>query len=465
MGQRVSASSRLLGRVLDFCVILLSFQCTYFIISPLLHHAIFRSHGRTYYETFLAMMICWVLSIVFVGEYPVRRLNPFVREVSAVIRINLVGALGFAFVSYALRLELSRMFLAISIIDITVLMLCVRLLLRVALELARANGRNTRTRLIIGSTPSTHDYLNRTIGHPELGLRVIGYLDDQPNGLDADYLGRIEELRNVLKEHRVDAVVLGLVVSHPAFELVIRECELQGVQVELMLDSISSRIANSTLVDGAGGVPFLVIAQTPHTSEQLLLKRATDLLVSWIALVILSPVMLVIAVLIKLDDRGPVFFKQARSGLNGKTFTMYKFRSMRTDAEAIRHKLLHLNEMDGPVFKIKNDPRITRIGRFLRKTSLDELPQFFNVLRGEMSLVGPRPPLPSEVNQYDPQHRRRLSVKPGLTCLWQISGRNEINFQEWVDLDLAYIDNWSYIGDLKIIAKTIPAVLRRRGAS
>jgi lipopolysaccharide/colanic/teichoic acid biosynthesis glycosyltransferase len=121
--------------------------------------------------------------------------------------------------------------------------------------------------------------------------------------------------------------------------------------------------------------------------------------------------------------------------------------------------------MDGPVFKIKNDPRITRIGRFLRKTSLDELPQFFNVLRGEMSLVGPRPPLPSEVNQYDPQHRRRLSVKPGLTCLWQISGRNEINFQEWVDLDLAYIDNWSYIGDLKIIAKTIPAVLRRRGAS
>ncbi|GMA65128.1 hypothetical protein GCM10025859_55680 [Alicyclobacillus fastidiosus] len=144
---------------------------------------------------------------------------------------------------------------------------------------------------------------------------------------------------------------------------------------------------------------------------------------------------------------------------------MHKFRSMRVDAEALKAQLLQLNEMDGPVFKMKNDPRVTRVGRLLRKTSLDELPQFLDVLIGNMSLVGPRPPLPSEVNQYDPHHRRRLSVKPGITCLWQISGRNEINFDEWVDLDLRYIDNWSYLEDIKILAKTIPAVLRRRGAS
>jgi lipopolysaccharide/colanic/teichoic acid biosynthesis glycosyltransferase len=144
---------------------------------------------------------------------------------------------------------------------------------------------------------------------------------------------------------------------------------------------------------------------------------------------------------------------------------MHKFRSMRVDAEALKAQLLHLNEMGGPVFKIKNDPRVTRVGRFLRKTSLDELPQFLDVLVGNMSLVGPRPPLPSEVSQYDAHHRRRLSVKPGITCLWQISGRNEIDFDEWVDLDLRYIDNWTYLLDLKILLQTVPAVLRKKGAS
>jgi lipopolysaccharide/colanic/teichoic acid biosynthesis glycosyltransferase len=160
-----------------------------------------------------------------------------------------------------------------------------------------------------------------------------------------------------------------------------------------------------------------------------------------------------------------VFFSQVRVGLRGKKFFMYKFRSMCVDAEKKRKELLHLNEMSGPVFKLKHDPRVTRVGRFIRRTSLDELPQLWNVLKGDMSLVGPRPNLPHEVDQYDYAHRRRLSVKPGLTCLWQISGRNNIDFDRWMDLDIAYIENWSYLNDLKIIVKTIPAVFKKTGAS
>jgi lipopolysaccharide/colanic/teichoic acid biosynthesis glycosyltransferase len=179
------------------------------------------------------------------------------------------------------------------------------------------------------------------------------------------------------------------------------------------------------------------------------------------------PVLLVIgisAIAIRLTSPGPVFFKQQRCGLNGRLFTMYKLRSMMDNAEQTRFELEALNEMDGPVFKSSRDPRRTAVGRFLRKFSIDELPQFYNVLRGDMSLVGPRPPLPQEVARYERWQRRRLSMKPGITCLWQVSGRNEINFQDWMKLDLTYIDNWSLLLDLKILLKTVPVVILGRGA-
>jgi lipopolysaccharide/colanic/teichoic acid biosynthesis glycosyltransferase len=177
-----------------------------------------------------------------------------------------------------------------------------------------------------------------------------------------------------------------------------------------------------------------------------------------------SPVFLIVSILIKTDSKGPVFFRQQRVGYNGRLFTCLKFRTMINNAEESRDELLHLNEMTGPVFKITHDPRMTRMGRFLRQTSLDELPQFINVLKGDMSLVGPRPPLPSEVEQYQCEDRRRLSMKPGITCLWQVSGRSNIPFEKWMELDKEYIDNWSLKLDLKILVKTIPAVLRGSGA-
>jgi exopolysaccharide biosynthesis polyprenyl glycosylphosphotransferase len=212
------------------------------------------------------------------------------------------------------------------------------------------------------------------------------------------------------------------------------------------------------------GIPMLAFVRTPTDVVALALKRAFDIVASALALAVLSPVLAAVAVAVKLESPGPVLFGQRRVGRNGRAFRMLKFRSMYVDAEARLDALRAQNEMSGPVFKMRNDPRVTRLGRFLRRSSLDELPQFWNVLKGEMSVVGPRPPVPSEVHEYKRWQRRRLSVRPGITCIWQISGRSNVDFDRWMELDLQYIDSWSLAGDIAICLKTIPAVLSARGA-
>ncbi len=240
-------------------------------------------------------------------------------------------------------------------------------------------------------------------------------------------------------------------------------CEEQGVNVRVVLNFFPNRISKLAVED-LEGIPMLAFSSAPSAMAPLAGKRVFDVVVSALALLLMSPLLILIAIAIKLDSPGPVFFRQRRVGLSGREFRLYKFRSMSHDAEARLSELRSRNEMDGPVFKMRDDPRVTRVGRLLRKTSLDEFPQFLNVLRGEMSVVGPRPPLPSEVRLYERWQRRRLSVKPGITCTWQVSGRNEIDFARWMDLDLHYIDNWSLWHDLKIVLLTIPAVVFGRGA-
>ena len=214
-----------------------------------------------------------------------------------------------------------------------------------------------------------------------------------------------------------------------------------------------------------GKIPMLSLSTVPESTAQLAFKRLLDIVVSLSLLIGLSPFFLLVAILIKLESPGPVFFLQERVGMNQRRFKIYKFRSMVADAEEQRKNLETLNEADGPVFKIRNDPRITRVGRFIRKYSIDELPQLINVLRGEMSLVGPRPPIPAEVEQYTWDQRRRLSVKPGMTGLWQVSGRSDLSFKEWVELDLRYIDSWSIWEDFAILLKTFRVVIEGRGAA
>jgi len=277
----------------------------------------------------------------------------------------------------------------------------------------------------------------------------------------------VQRLVELLHEHSVNGVILS--VRHAYFEQVeaaIRACELEGVEAWLVADFFKTQISRASF-DDFYGWPVLVFRSTPESSWPRVVKQLLDFIGSFLFLAVFGWwSFALIALLIKLTSPGPVFFRQQRSGINGRPFTIYKFRTMVTNAEQLKHELAAMNEMSGPVFKVTNDPRVTRVGRFLRKYSLDELPQFFNVLRGEMSLVGPRPLPVDEVKRfYDLAHRRRLSVRPGLTCLWQVSGRNNVSdFKDWVRLDLEYIDHWSLWLDIKILLRTLPAVFAGTGA-
>ncbi len=299
---------------------------------------------------------------------------------------------------------------------------------------------------------------NRLRDQSENGVEILAEVDlgDTP----------LKRLVDMLHEHSANGVMLS--AKHTMFgqvEKVIQACELEGVEVWLLADFFKTQISQTTL-DDFDGRPMLVFRCTPEASWQSVGKQVLDAAGAGILVALFSPVMLAVAMLIKLASPGPVLFRQQRAGLNGKPFTMLKFRSMVTDADQRKHELEILNEMSGPVFKVTNDPRITPIGRFIRKFSLDEFPQLINVLRGEMSLVGPRPLPLEEVRRFDDlAHRRRLSVKPGITCLWQVSGRNNLHdFRDWVRLDLEYIDNWSLWLDFKILFRTIPVVLLGTGA-
>jgi len=278
----------------------------------------------------------------------------------------------------------------------------------------------------------------------------------------------VQQLAHLLHEHSVNGVIIS--ARHTYFEQVesaIKTCELEGIEAWLVADFFGTQISRARF-DELLGYPLLVFRTTPEASWQGVAKQIMDFTGALLLLVLLTviPVLPLIALAIKLTSPGPVLFRQQRSGLNGSPFTLYKFRTMVSNAEQFKHELEAMNEMSGPVFKVTNDPRVTPVGKFLRKYSLDELPQLFNVLRAEMSLVGPRPLPVDEVKRFENlAHRRRLSVKPGLTCLWQISGRNQISdFRDWVRLDLEYIDNWSLWLDLKILVRTIPAVLTGSGA-
>jgi exopolysaccharide biosynthesis polyprenyl glycosylphosphotransferase len=302
--------------------------------------------------------------------------------------------------------------------------------------------------------------------HPEWGLRFAGFvrLDDATAGARGPMLGTVGNLGRILEEQIIDVVVIAVPRTRLSdVERAVHVCEEQGVEVRLSLDVLRLGPGRMSVAD-MDGHPMLAFTRTPTDTLALVAKRVFDVVMSALVIVALSPVFASIAIAIRLDAPGPIFFRQRRIGQSGRVFEMLKFRSMYRDAEARLEALRAQNEMSGPVFKMANDPRVTKVGRFLRRTSLDEFPQFWNVLKGEMSIVGPRPPVPSEVRQYKRWQRRRLSMKPGITCIWQVSGRNNIDFDRWMELDLQYIDEWSLWGDIRICLRTIPAVLTARGA-
>ncbi|MBI5118034.1 sugar transferase [Candidatus Poribacteria bacterium] len=363
---------------------------------------------------------------------------------------------------------ISRTLIFLFLILNAVLLMGERLSLYVFLHNIRKRGLNYRGILIVGTGLRAQRLAALIQHHKEWGLRILGFLDRDVSlvgrKLDSGtVIGTLDGIQEALTAMPVDEVIF--VVPRKwldKIEKAVLVCEQMGRKASIAADFYAHEIAH-TKMEKLREWSFLSFNPISRLDEVAATKRIVDIAVSAVVLVLAGPLLLAISLGIKLTSEGPVFFKQKRCGLNGREFSMLKFRTMVDNAELLKRELAHLNEMSGPVFKIKEDPRITAIGRLLRRYSLDELPQFINVLKGDMSIVGPRPPIPSEVEGYDIWQRRRLSVRPGLTCLWQVGGRNNVDFDEWARLDLEYIDNLSLSLDFKIILKTIPAVFMGTG--
>jgi exopolysaccharide biosynthesis polyprenyl glycosylphosphotransferase len=360
------------------------------------------------------------------------------------------------------------MFLWAGLLIVTLLSLS-RLIKRWVWGSLMRRGISVDRVLIVGAGEVGRRLMRNIVAQPELGYRVIGFVDDDPEKSRTDIgrfkaLGGIDNLPRVVQEEAISEVIITLPwIYHRKILGIMHQCERERVRARIVPDLFQLALSRVDIED-LGGIPIIGVKEISITGWNLAFKRASDIVLSLAVLIFLSPLLLLISVAIKLDSPGPALFKQVRVGKGGRRFICYKFRSMRQGAEEERPQLADLDEVVGPIFKIRHDPRCTRVGRFLRRTSLDELPQLYNVLRGEMSLVGPRPPIPLEVEQYQEWHRKRLEVSPGMTGLWQVSGRSQLTFDEMCLLDIYYLENWSPLLDLKIALKTIPAVLAGRGA-
>lgn len=419
-----------------------------------------------------AFILIWPLTASRHGLFISRRrdhLPALAWDIARAVAVTLIFT-GFVMAFFS-GLGVERAFLAwfggAALTAITVY----RVAVQVALWSLRTRGFNRRFVLLIGANPRTRHLAGILMQNPQFGYEVVGLLEDEPERcrmletFGLPYLGKFDGLEQVLTRHVVDEVYIGLPVRsrYETIQSMAHLCEGVGVGVRMIADLFPLRLATSRFLK-LEDMPILSLSTIPENQSLLITQRITDIMVSAALLLIFSPVFLITAIAIKLDSRGPVFFAQERVGQNQRRFQMLKFRSMIVNAEELRRKVEELNEKDGPIFKARNDPRITRVGRFIRKYSIDELPQLWNVLHGEMSLVGPRPPLPHEVAQYSWNQRRRLSVKPGMTGLSQVKGRSDLSFKETVDLDLTYIDQWSLLLVFRILLMTIPAVIRGRGA-
>jgi exopolysaccharide biosynthesis polyprenyl glycosylphosphotransferase len=423
---------------------------------------------------FICLLVLWHALFGALGLYTSHRLASRTSEAWDVIKATTLVSLLLWSTATVFHIRMaSRPFVFTFFLMSTSTLVVSRLLLRMFLVQTRLRGRNLRNVLIVGTSPRAVDFAEKIGSNPELGYRVMGFADSWWEGLDEfrrtghPLLCDLDELPHFLRSNVVDEVVIALPIRsyHDDASRIAMLCEQQGILLRVLSNIFNLKLAHSRAEEMEGDA-FITHYTGAIDGWPVVMKRALDFTLAMIALIIVSPVMLLAAVLIKLTSPGPIFFTQKRIGQNKRMFTIFKFRSMAVDAEAQMRKLEHLNEVTGPVFKMKDDPRITPVGKFLRKTSIDELPQLFNVLKGDMSLVGPRPlPIRDYEGFSQDWHRRRFSVRPGITCLWQVNGRSAIPFEKWMELDMQYIDKWSLWLDLKILARTIPAVWRGSGAA
>jgi exopolysaccharide biosynthesis polyprenyl glycosylphosphotransferase len=443
-------------------------------LSPLIPEAeVSGTPLNTFHQYALAYFLgiaIWLACLAFNRSYKFLRTEPYYRSAVRVINSSIMMFFGYGTTLFVLKAAyLSRMFFFIFIITGTLALLVDRALVTLTLRKIQEQGYNWRHILVVGTGNRAAQFITKVRQNPDWGLKIIGVINDdekreikEVNGVKV--IGTLKDLLAIFHQMPVDQVVFVVPRSRlNQIQEALHVCEVEGKETSIAIDLYDMKIARSVITE-IDGIPLLSYNTVRISEWQLFVKRAMDIIISSLAIFLLSPVYVAAAVAIKLTSPGPVFFRQERLGLHGRKFKLLKFRTMRIDADKHLSQVNDLKEMTTPKFKKKKLQYITPVGRILRKFSIDEFPQFFNVLAGDMSIVGPRPTVPCEVEKYEVWQRRRFSMKPGITCLWQISGRNEIDHNGWMKLDLEYIDNFSLWLDISIIIKTIPAVLFGKGA-
>ncbi len=425
---------------------------------------------REYLILFVFAIFLWCFMFYLNGMYRSMRTRRLFEIIWIIIKSCFFASLGLGTIIFLLKLHVvSRVFFVIFTISTFAFILFEKIMLFSFMHYVRKKGRNYRQLLIVGTGKRAADFIEKIQNHQEWGLRIIGAINDDSSRQiervsDISVIGTLKDLTKILHEQAVDEVIFVIPRSRLSHvESAINECETEGIKATIAVDLFNLKIARSNPTD-LDGIPLVSFETTVAKEWELFIKRVIDIIISGTGIVLLSPIFLVVSVLIKLTSPGPVLYRQQRLGLNGRRFLLNKFRTMYQGAHQALSKVGDLNEMNGSDFKKKKIRWITPIGRLLRKFSIDELPQLFNVFLGHMSFVGPRPTVPDEVVLYSCWQRRRFSMKPGITCLWQIKGRNNIGHEEWMKMDLEYLDNWSLWLDFKILIKTIPVVIFGIGA-
>lgn len=480
-------------RIVDLSLVMVSFFIGYLLRDKMIDIYPFNLlteflrdehlHTISYYAIYTGLipvlLVIWGSLLSYFGMYKSSGIKRIPEVLLIVFKTTLLGFILFGSYVFVMKLQadISRLFIGFTFFSAALLISIEKIVLGYIVKVLSARDKSFRGALIafkriliVGTGNRTKKFIKIIESNPDLNIKIVGLMDMEADkkGTTIDgheIIGTLDDIPEVINANVVDEVVFIVPRSWlDRIEAALFYCESAGLKVNIAVNLFDLKFSRAKQTD-LHGFPLLVFESTPEKLSHLFLKRLIDFAASGIAVVILVPLFLAIAIIIKTTSKGPVFFKQARCGLYGRQFTLYKFRTMIVDAEAKLKDILKYNEMGGPVFKMTNDPRVTRLGKWLRKFSLDELPQIWNVFKGDMSLVGPRPPIPYEVENYDNWQRRRLSMRPGITCLWQISGRNQIvDFKDWMRLDLEYIDNWSLWLDIKILFKTIPVVLLGTGA-
>ncbi len=455
--------------VLAFALYVSVFTRNSFVSFAVLAHETLQVHTVA---GLILLLLLWKVTFSMMGFYRSQRLAHAFSEIPTLLKGSAGATISLAIVSLVFRVSTVTFPALLRFLVVTpCVLVTLRLSMRQALKILRRRGRNLRQVIIVGTNARALEFAEKVLSRPELGYRLAGFVDNMWAGAINQYssahlVSDLAGFRPYLRNHVIDEVVIALPIKsfYDEEEDLLQTCREHGVIVRVLTNFFDSGTSGAQ-VHEVENAPLVTFSSIPLDTVRLALKRAVDIIGSGLLILAVGPLMLISLLLIKLDSRGPAIFAQERIGLNKRRFRMYKFRSMVPDAERLQVQLESSNEAQGPVFKIKDDPRITRIGKFLRKTSIDELPQLFNVLKGDMSLVGPRPlPVRDYAGFSQDWQRRRFSVRPGITCLWQVSGRSSISFDQWMRLDMEYIDRWSLWLDMTILARTIPAVLRGAGA-